>query len=94
MQFVAGLDLGGIPYVGLFIYYGGAIAAGIVISKLIEMPTLRLRDRVFPAGVALAPVGPASVLAAPKSRRAELPGSRPDSGPVQVAHVITNVDPV
>jgi peptidoglycan/LPS O-acetylase OafA/YrhL len=94
VQFVAGLDLGGIPYVGLFIYYGGAIAAGIVISKLIEMPTLRLRDRVFPAGVALAPVGPVSVPAAPQSRRAELPGSRPDSGPVQVAHVITNVDPV
>jgi peptidoglycan/LPS O-acetylase OafA/YrhL len=81
VQFVVGLDLGGIPYVGLVIYYGGAIAAGILVSKLIEMPTLRLRDRLYPAGGALAPVS-----------RAPMPVV-PDSEPAQVAHVITNVDP-
>jgi peptidoglycan/LPS O-acetylase OafA/YrhL len=80
-QFVVGRDLGRIPYFGLVIYYGGAIAAGILVSKLIEMPTLRLRDRLYPAGGALALVSqiPAPVV--------------PDSEPAQVAHVITNVDP-
>jgi peptidoglycan/LPS O-acetylase OafA/YrhL len=93
-QLVVGLNVGGIPYGGLVIYYGGAIAAGILVSKLIEMPTLRLRDRLYPAGGALAPVGLASAPVVPKSRRAELLGSAPDSGPAQVAHAITNVDPV
>ena len=36
-------------YVGVFSYIAGAIVVGIVTSKLVEIPVLRLRERVFPA---------------------------------------------
>jgi len=36
-------------YVGVFFYIAGAIVVGIVTSKLVEIPVLRLRERVFPA---------------------------------------------
>jgi peptidoglycan/LPS O-acetylase OafA/YrhL len=53
MRFLQGLNVTGIPYIGLFLYYSGAIIWGILISKLIEIPTLRLRDRLYPALVPL-----------------------------------------
>jgi peptidoglycan/LPS O-acetylase OafA/YrhL len=53
MQFLQWLNVTGIPYIGLFLYYSGAIIWGILISKLIEIPTLRLRDRLYPALVPL-----------------------------------------
>jgi len=36
-------------YLGVFYYIAGAIVVGIVTSKLVEIPVLRLRERVFPA---------------------------------------------
>jgi len=37
---------------GMSLYFVGSIAFGILISKLIEFPVLRLRDRIFPREVA------------------------------------------
>jgi len=36
-------------YTGVFAYVAGAIVVGIVTSKLVEIPILRLRERLFPA---------------------------------------------
>jgi peptidoglycan/LPS O-acetylase OafA/YrhL len=44
---VAGLHLKD-TQTSLLLYYCGAIALGMIASKLIEYPTLRLRDRLFP----------------------------------------------
>src|SRR5262252_2584709 len=38
-----------IRYMGLLVYLVGAIVLGIVTSKLVEIPVLRLRERLFPA---------------------------------------------
>ena len=38
------------PYAEFGIYLAGSIAAGVVMSKLIEYPILQLRDRLFPVG--------------------------------------------
>jgi len=49
-------NLLGLRYVGVFFYIAGAIVVGIVTSKLVEIPVLRLRERFFPAqGKAAAP---------------------------------------
>jgi peptidoglycan/LPS O-acetylase OafA/YrhL len=37
-----------IRYLGVFIYITGAIVIGIIAAKLVEMPVLRLRERLFP----------------------------------------------
>lgn len=37
------------PYARLAIYLAGNVMIGVVMSKLIEYPVLRLRDRLFPA---------------------------------------------
>lgn len=42
-------NLLGLRYVGVFFYIAGAIVVGIVTSKLVEIPVLRLRERIFPA---------------------------------------------
>jgi peptidoglycan/LPS O-acetylase OafA/YrhL len=39
----------GLRYTGVFSYIGGAIVVGIVTSKLVEIPILRLRERLFPS---------------------------------------------
>ncbi len=47
--------------VGLVVYFITSITVGILLSKLIEFPVLRLRDRIFPAEVSareLSCVGP------------------------------------
>jgi peptidoglycan/LPS O-acetylase OafA/YrhL len=49
-----------IPYAGLFAYYAGAVITGILVSKVIEMPTLRLRDRVYPTRARPGPAGTGS----------------------------------
>ena len=41
-----------LPYAGVAAYFVGAIAVGIVTSKLVEMPVLRLRERLFPSAAA------------------------------------------
>ena len=41
-----------IPYLGLAAFVFGAIAVGIVTSKLIEIPAIRLRDRLYPSSTA------------------------------------------
>ncbi len=42
------LHIAALPYVGIFAYFAGSIVIGIVTSKLIEIPSLRLRERLFP----------------------------------------------
>jgi peptidoglycan/LPS O-acetylase OafA/YrhL len=37
------------PLVQLPIYIGGSLLAGVLASKIVEMPILRLRDRLFPS---------------------------------------------
>jgi len=40
---------GVVPYLGLAMYTTIAVSTGIVFAKLIELPVLRLRDRLFPS---------------------------------------------
>jgi peptidoglycan/LPS O-acetylase OafA/YrhL len=40
-----------IPYFGLTAFILGSIAIGIVTSKLVEIPAIHLRDRLYPSGV-------------------------------------------
>src|SRR5689334_4497472 len=42
------LHIAALRYVGVFAYFAGSIVIGIVTSKLIEIPSLRLRERLFP----------------------------------------------
>ena len=44
-------------WVGSVAYFVSSITVGILISKLIEFPVLRLRDRIFPANVSPSPRG-------------------------------------
>jgi peptidoglycan/LPS O-acetylase OafA/YrhL len=39
----------------LIVQYAAAIALGVVVTKLVEFPMLRVRDRLFPRGVAQPP---------------------------------------
>jgi peptidoglycan/LPS O-acetylase OafA/YrhL len=38
-----------IPYVGLITYIVGSVALGITASQIVEIPAVRIRDRLFPA---------------------------------------------
>lgn len=38
-----------VPVLGLGSYYAGAVIVGIVASKVVETPALRIRDRLFPS---------------------------------------------
>jgi len=44
-----GVSPAALMIIGLVVYVGGALAAGIGMAKLIEIPCLRLRDRIFPS---------------------------------------------
>ncbi|HXN21361.1 MAG TPA: acyltransferase [Candidatus Dormibacteraeota bacterium] len=46
------------------VYFAGSIVVGIAMSKLIEYPILRLRDRFFPAAQAV-PVSPEAAIVTP-----------------------------
>jgi peptidoglycan/LPS O-acetylase OafA/YrhL len=48
LELISELHVAKIPYVGVTVYFAGSIAIGILTSKLIEMPVLRLRERFFP----------------------------------------------
>jgi peptidoglycan/LPS O-acetylase OafA/YrhL len=41
-----------VPYLGLTTFVVGSIVLGIVMSKLIEIPAIRLRDRLYPSDFA------------------------------------------
>ena len=45
------------PYEDFGIYFAGSIAIGILMSKLIEYPVLRMRDKLFPAPASAPVVG-------------------------------------
>jgi hypothetical protein len=38
-----------IPYVGLITYIVGSVALGITASQIVEIPAVRIRDRLFPS---------------------------------------------
>jgi peptidoglycan/LPS O-acetylase OafA/YrhL len=37
-----------IPYLGVSIFIAGALVLGITMAKIVELPVLRIRDRIFP----------------------------------------------
>jgi len=66
------------------VYYTTTIGAGFLLTRWIEVPFLRLRERLVPGSRARQPVRNASALASPASARGERPspscgfGSSPD----------------
>ena len=50
--FLSTLGVINIPYLGLAAFILGSIALGIFMSKVIEIPVIRLRDRFLPSDVA------------------------------------------
>ena len=63
------------PWVMLLAYFGGSIALGIVVATLIEIPVLRLRDRLLPSRSGALPVNaPSEPSAVPEEPEPERPG--------------------
>ena len=55
------------------VYFGGSVIVGVAMSKLIEVPSLRLRDRWFPALAG----GAAATVPGPEVPRPDLVGAEP-----------------
>ena len=66
-----------VRYWGAALYYGGSIAVGVLMAKLVEVPVIRLRDRIFPRRAALVEVEPAS----PADRREAVSSASHSAGP-------------
>jgi len=45
-----------IPYLGVAVFILGSMAVGIMTSRLVEIPMIRVRDRLFPRDTDLAQV--------------------------------------